>query len=38
MTTQLDVLEKSNVRHVISLMVMYVHYLQNHTSFDGLSF
>lgn len=40
MTTQLDVLEKSNVLHVISLMVMYVHYLQlqNHTSFDGLSF
>lgn len=40
MTTQLEVLEKSIVIHVRSPMVMYIHFLQlqNHTSFDGLSF
>lgn len=40
MTTQLKVLKKSIVIHVRSPLVMYIHYLQlqNHTSFDGLSF
>lgn len=40
MTIQLNVLEKSNVIHVKSPMVMYIHYFQlpNHTSFEGLFF
>lgn len=37
MTTQLNVLEKSNVIHVKTPMVMYIQ-LQNHTSFEGLIF
>lgn len=40
MTTQLNVFEKSNVIHVKTPMVMYIHFLQlqNHTSFEGLIF
>lgn len=40
MTTQLNVLEKSNIIHVKTPMVTYIHYLQlqNHTSFEGLIF
>lgn len=39
-TTQLNVLENSNVIHVKTPMVMHIHYLQlqNHTSFVGLFF
>lgn len=39
-TTQLNVLENSNVIHVKTPMVMYKHYLQlqNHTSFVGWFF
>lgn len=38
LTTQLNVLQNSNVIHVKTPMVMYIHYLQlqNHTSFEGL--
>lgn len=37
-TTQLNVLEKSNVNQVKSFMLMYIHYLQlqNHNSFKEL--